>query len=154
MAVSQDTLAPRPARAPDPTPASPRLRVLYGGRDLEAGEPERRPAPARRSRRLDSLDILRGAAVGAMVLVNNPATGQPYLFNQMTHVPWNGWHVADVVFPTFLFAVGASLAFSTAKRAAAGRWAPYLRILRRGVVLFALGLVVNGFSLFATHVPD
>ena len=149
MAVSRRDLA----LLPPPPRTHPDLRVLDGGRPR--ADEVHRPSLVRFSRRLDSLDILRGAAVGAMVLVNNPATGQPYLFNQMTHVLWNGWHLADVVFPTFLFAVGASLAFSTAKRAVStSRWAPYLRILRRGVVLFALGLVVNGFSLLATHTAD
>ena len=133
----------------------PNLRVVPDRAERIAPERVERLIRVSFFRRLDSLDILRGAAVAAMVLVNNPATGQPYLFNQMTHVPWNGWHVADGVFPTFLFAVGASLALSSMKRAgegSAGR--TYWRILRRGVVLFGLGLVVNGFSLFATHVPD
>lgn len=134
----------------------PDLRLVTGG----GPEQERRSVWTGRRRRLDSLDILRGATVAAMVLVNNPATGSPYLFNQMTHAAWNGWHFADVVFPCFLFMVGTSLAFSS--KVKAGQAAParsertsaYLRLGRRFVILFGLGLVVNGFAIVANHVAD
>jgi predicted acyltransferase len=71
-----------------------------------------------------------------MVLVNEPAVGPPYLYRQLTHAPWNGWTFADTIFPTFLFVVGVAMAFSR-RRHHPGR------IVRRAVVLFAVGLVLN-----------
>ena len=83
--------------------------------------------------RLPSVDLLRGAAIVGMVLVNEPAVGPPYLYRQLTHAAWNGWTFADVVFPVFLFVMGVV----TTGRA----WA------RRAVVLFALGVALNALPL-------
>ena len=77
--------------------------------------------------------MARGLAVAGMVLVNNPgdAASAPA---QLRHAAWHGLTVADLVFPAFVFFVGASLAFGT----------PTMRrILWRGVALFVLGLIVN-----------
>jgi len=89
--------------------------------------------------RLVSLDVMRGATVAAMVIVNNPAVGAPYVYRQMTHAPWDGWTFADTIFPAFLFMVGASLAL--------GRRPALARMARRVVVLVGLGLVVNAAPL-------
>ncbi|HZU73208.1 MAG TPA: DUF5009 domain-containing protein [Acidimicrobiales bacterium] len=96
-----------------------------------------------------SLDVLRGATIAAMVLVNDPAMGPPYLYHQLTHSPWNGWTFADTIFPTFLFMVGASMAPAMARyvEGRAPRRAALTRIIRRAGLLFLLGLLVNGFPL-------
>lgn len=64
---------------------------------------------------LQSLDVLRGATIAAMVLVNDPAMGPTYLYHQLTHAPWTGWTLADTIFPAFLFMVGVALPFSLAR---------------------------------------
>ena len=87
--------------------------------------------------RLHSLDLLRGAAIVGMVLVNEPAVGPPFLYRQLTHSPWNGWTFADTVFPVFLFAMGAVLSTRG-------------RFVRRAVILFALGLALNALPLVLT----
>ena len=99
--------------------------------------------------RLQSLDVLRGATIAAMVLVNDPAMGPPYLYHQLTHSPWNGWTFADTIFPAFLFMVGVALPFSLARHldGRAPRRSALLRIGRRVLLLVALGLLVNGFPL-------
>ena len=99
--------------------------------------------------RLQSLDVLRGATIAAMVLVNDPAMGPPYLYHQLTHSPWNGWTFADTIFPAFLFMVGVALPFSMARHldGRAPRRSALLRIGRRVVLLMILGLLVNGFPL-------
>jgi predicted acyltransferase len=86
--------------------------------------------------RVHSLDLLRGAAIVGMVLVNQPAVGPPYLYRQLTHSPWNGWTFADTVFPVFLFVVGAAMAFSRRQN-----W------WRRAAILFAVGLALNALPL-------
>ena len=96
--------------------------------------------------RLRSLDVFRGIAIAGMLLVNK--AGLPdEVYPWLAHADWNGCTFADLVFPFFLFVVGVAMAFSLAKYTADNQptTAVYWRILRRGFVLFALGLVLNGF---------
>ena len=65
-------------------------------------------APARWT----GLDALRGLAILAMILVNNPGDWG-HIYAPLEHATWNGWTPTDLIFPFFLFLVGASLAFST-----------------------------------------
>ncbi|TML61870.1 MAG: DUF1624 domain-containing protein [Actinobacteria bacterium] len=84
--------------------------------------------------RLRSLDVFRGLAVAGMIVVNNQGSGA-HAFPGTTHAPWHGVTPADLVFPFFLVAMGAGMAFGAPSTG---------RILRRGVVLFAIGLALNG----------
>jgi predicted acyltransferase len=84
-----------------------------------------------------------------MILVNSP--GDPgAVYSPLSHAFWNGWTFADSIFPSFLFIVGVSLVFSFARREETGKGnsALVVRILRRTVILFALGLFVNTFPTF------
>src|SRR5437764_9635246 len=95
------------------------------------------PSPARTSTRLRSLDVLRGIAIVGMIVVNNQGSGAHAFFG-MSHADWNGWSIADLVFPLFLFVVGTSMALSMARRP------PTLaRVVRRAALLFAIGLAMN-----------
>ena len=94
------------------------------------------------SRRLVSLDVLRGLAVAAMLLVNNPGSWE-FVYPPLLHAEWHGCTPTDIIFPCFLFVVGVSLAFSLAKCDRP----PYAKILRRAVLLFLLGLLLNASSL-------
>jgi predicted acyltransferase len=102
--------------------------------------------PSRQSGRLSSLDTFRGMTIAGMILVNlvSLSKGAPAW---LTHAVWNGWTVADCVFPFFLFIVGVALAFSLPKyqQRYPSIKALYFRILKRGLLLFLLGLLVNGF---------
>ena len=103
---------------------------------------------AARSARLLSLDVTRGITVAFMILVNN--NGDEHTYRALLHARWNGWTPTDLVFPTFLFLMGASIVFSFDARL--GRGVPRATLLthtlRRSIVLFLLGLVVNGFPFF------
>ncbi|MFZ0285765.1 MAG: heparan-alpha-glucosaminide N-acetyltransferase domain-containing protein [Terriglobales bacterium] len=96
--------------------------------------------------RLVSLDLFRGATIAAMILVNN-AGDPPNSYWPLKHAEWNGWTPADLIFPFFLFIVGVSMAFSFSSRLKRGESRSQLlrHILWRGVILFALGLFLNGF---------
>jgi predicted acyltransferase len=100
-------------------------------------------------RRLVSLDVARGITIAFMILVNNGGSGL-YSYAQLEHSAWNGWTLTDLVFPSFLFIAGISIVFSTETRLARGESKTTLRlhVLRRSVILFMLGLVVNGFPFF------
>lgn len=110
--------------------------------------------------RLGSLDMLRGIAIAGMVLVNNPGSWQ-HVFPWLRHAGWSGYGPADLVFPFFLFAAGASQAFSLAGTAHTGRLPLnlFIRILRRTAILFLLGLLLNAFPgllklLLYSTLPD
>lgn len=104
-------------------------------------------APA--SPRLCSLDVLRGATVAVMILVNN-AGGSEISYEQLRHSAWNGCTITDLVFPLFLFIVGASIALSFQTRLSRGvaRPAIVLQLLRRSVTIFAVGLLLNALPFF------
>jgi predicted acyltransferase len=101
--------------------------------------------------RLMSIDLLRGLTIGFMILVNNNGSSAAYA--ELQHSVWNGFTATDLVFPTFLFLVGVSTVFSTASRLARGdsKQSLFLHTLRRAVILFLLGLLVNSFPHFHWH---
>jgi predicted acyltransferase len=94
-----------------------------------------------------SLDVLRGITIAFMIMVNNNGG---HAWPPFEHSAWNGWTPTDEVFPTFLFLVGVTTVFSIESRLKRGESAssqvPHL--IRRFVVLFLLGLFVNGFPEF------
>ena len=94
--------------------------------------------------RLVALDAFRGLTIAGMILVNNAGDGQ-YVFAPLRHAPWHGWTLTDLIFPSFLFIVGVSLAFSLARARQPERQLShiYLRILRRVLLLFGIGLLLN-----------
>ncbi len=102
--------------------------------------------------RMVSLDVLRGLTIGFMIMVNNNGDGQRAYW-AMKHAAWNGFTPTDLVFPTFLFLVGVSTVFSTQARMAQGasKQSIFLHTVRRAVILYLLGLVVNSFPFFHLH---
>jgi len=109
------------------------------------------PAPAP-IQRLLSLDVLRGITIAFMIMVNN--NGGPGSWGFMNHAQWNGLTPTDLVFPTFVFVVGASIAYAFEARLARGATRAQLALhtVRRAAVLFLLGMVVNSFPFFElTH---
>lgn len=108
-----------------------------GGR--AAGTRRRRTGGRRGAARLESLDLLRGLAVVASVLLvagTAPATLPPWA----APTPWHGFTAADLVLPVFLVVAGVSLAYADARRERAPTWRRVGRVLRRTLVLVALGL--------------
>jgi len=102
----------------------------------------------KRGHRLLSLDILRGITIAFMIMVNN--NGGPAAWAPMHHADWNGMTATDLVFPTFLFVVGVSIVYSIQSRLARGAKRAELawHTLKRAVILFLFGLVVNSFPYF------
>ena len=100
------------------------------------------------SSRLYSLDVFRGATIAAMIVVNNP--GNDFAYTPLNHAQWNGWTPTDLVFPFFLFIVGVSLTLSFRARIERGESKRELLLhsLRRSVIIFLIGLLLNGFPHF------
>jgi predicted acyltransferase len=108
-------------------------------------DPALNPKPAQR---LLSLDVLRGITIAFMIMVNNNGGRGSWGF--MNHAYWNGLTPTDLVFPTFVFVVGASIVFAFHARMKRGATRKQLawHTVQRAVILYALGMVVNGFPFF------
>ena len=98
------------------------------------------------NRRWPAIDIFRGLAISCMLIVNAlPDFEEAYPL--LLHSPWEGITFADLAFPGFVFAMGMSAALWFPKH---GREAASVKasiILRRGMILFLLGYVLNQVPL-------
>ncbi len=103
------------------------------------------PNATARPRRLVSLDVLRGLTVMLMIFVNNGAGH--HIFPMLQHAKWNGMTLADVVFPFFLFIMGVAMFFSLKKFRFEWSAALVRKIVKRTVLLFAIGLAINWFDM-------
>jgi predicted acyltransferase len=81
-----------------------------------------------------------------------------WLDHQFTHVKWEGFVAWDLIMPLFLFVVGAAMPFSFARQLEHGRSKTglHVKILRRTLILFILGMAVQGhlldFKLDTLHI--
>ena len=123
------------------------LPSIPRARDLRPGELSAPRAPARE--RLLSLDVFRGLTVAGMLLVNNPGSWE-HIFPPLEHATWNGWTPTDLIFPFFLFIAGITTHLSLSARRARGDDERAIRaqIIRRGLLIFLFGFLVNGFPYF------
>ncbi|GJQ67696.1 hypothetical protein Trydic_g16520, partial [Trypoxylus dichotomus] len=91
--------------------------------------------------RVKSLDTFRGITIALMIFVNYG--GGDYKF--IEHAIWNGLHLADLVFPWFLWIMGVCIPMSirsTIKSNTPTNKA-LLRITRRSIILFLIGLFLG-----------
>ena len=104
------------------------------------------------NQRLLSLDVFRGFIVAGMILVTDPGTYAARYW-PLCHAEWNGATPTDMIFPSFLVMVGIAMTLSFASRVARGasRKAILGHVARRTVLLFLLGLLVNGFPHYDLH---
>ena len=107
------------------------------------------------SRRLAAVDALRGIAVAAMLLVNNPGDWGA-VYGPLEHAAWHGFTPTDLIFPFFLFIVGVSAALALGPRVDAGTAPGPLRaaVVQRGLRIFALGLVLHLLAWWLMHKPE
>jgi predicted acyltransferase len=115
---------------------------------------------ALQTRRIVSVDALRGFSIfwiiggdGAVLALDRMLKdkGQPwssisgFLAAQMTHIPWEGFSFYDFVFPLFLFVTGISIVLALPRLVESeGKAGAHLRVLRRALVLYGLGLIFYG----------
>lgn len=116
-------------------------------------------SPSVKKQRLLSLDILRGADLALLVLIQpvlfvwleklNPSADSfwGFVFTQIEHVPWQGFCFWDIIMPLFMFMSGVSIPFAMAefKDNMQQKWPLFLRrVLKRFVVLWILGMFCQG----------
>lgn len=91
------------------------------------------------SRRVYSLDVMRGVTMALMLMVDVCGDTVPFF----SHASWSGIHLADIVMPSFLFIVGASTAVSLPKFLPERRNV-LISALLRASKLFVLGVLLQG----------
>lgn len=99
------------------------------------------------SNRLLSLDVLRGLTIAGMILVNNSGNGSS-TYAPLRHAEWDGLTPTDLVFPFFIFIMGVSMFLSYKKFDFKLSKQTFLKLLRRSVLLFLVGLGIAWFGLF------
>jgi predicted acyltransferase len=104
------------------------------------------------TQRVMSIDALRGLDMFFIVGVEQIIDAlskmfpmQPTLESRLQHAPWAGFHFYDLIFPLFAFIIGVSLVFSLSKAVAKeGKGGASLKTIKRGIILFLLGVVLYG----------
>ena len=99
-----------------------------------------------------SLDVLRGLVLFMLVFFQpvlwsvGHVVDKPWMdaiLYQFSHDPWDGFRVWDMIMPMFMFMAGVTIPFSMEKYKGDKNRA-YLRIIRRVLLLWILGMVVQG----------
>lgn len=103
-------------------------------------------------KRYESLDVLRGLTVAFMCIVNNPGTWA-HIFPPLKHAGWDGCTPTDLVYPFFIFCMGCAMAFSFSKYEITTAKA-YLKVLKRGALIFLVGFALNLYPFFPTSLHD
>lgn len=108
--------------------------------------------------RLSSLDILRGLVLFLLVFFQPllcsiggvvDAPWMDKILFQFDHEVWEGFRLWDMVMPMFLFMSGVTVPFSLEKYTSNKKEA-YKKIIRRVLILWVLGMVVQGNLLGLT----
>ncbi len=109
--------------------------------------------------RVVSIDALRGFdmfwIIGGGALIGSLAKVWPHpatetIERHLHHVRWAGFHFEDLIYPLFIFLLGAVMPFSISRRLGRGasRGRLYLHIVKRTAGLILLGLIMNGLLRF------
>lgn len=92
-----------------------------------------------------SLDIFRGLTICFMIIVNSAGWGAPS-YAPLDHAAWFGFTPTDLVFPSFLFAVGNALSFSKIKYSSDAAFLS--KVFKRTLIIFLLGYLMYWFPFF------
>jgi predicted acyltransferase len=95
--------------------------------------------------RFTALDVFRGMTICFMIIVNSPGSGAD-VWTPLDHAAWFGFTPTDLVFPSFLFAVGNALSFSEKRLTTDADFIG--KIFKRTVIIFLLGYLMYWFPFF------
>jgi predicted acyltransferase len=99
------------------------------------------------SQRFLALDIFRGLTVCFMIIVNTSGNGATTYW-PLKHADWNGFTPTDLVFPSFLFAVGNALSFVMKRWETMPQKKVILKIFKRTFLIFLIGFLMYWFPFF------
>lgn len=94
--------------------------------------------------RYQALDIFRGMTICFMIIVNT-AGDYEHTFAPLLHANWHGFTPTDLVFPSFLFAVGNAISFVQPKWVSLPAGTVVGKILKRTFIIFLLGYLMYWF---------
>jgi predicted acyltransferase len=94
-----------------------------------------------------ALDVFRGMTICFMIIVNSPGSWD-VAYAPLLHASWHGFTPTDLVFPSFLFAVGNALAFAMCKYEELGSGIFWRKTLKRTIIIFLLGYLLYWFPFF------
>ena len=94
--------------------------------------------------RFIALDVFRGMTICFMIIVNTPGNGD-YSYSPLEHAKWNGFTPTDLVFPSFLFAVGNAMSFVMARWTTLRQSEVLAKIFRRSLLIFLCGFLLYWF---------
>lgn len=97
--------------------------------------------------RSQTIDVMRGITLALMIVVNM-SISETLSYTQLLHAPWHGLTLTDVVFPSFLFVVGAAMSHTVEKYQGLGQAALLSKVLRRGALIFLCGYLLYWFPFF------
>ena len=96
------------------------------------------------SQRFTALDVFRGMTVCLMIIVNTSGNGAT-TYAPLQHASWHGFTPTDLVFPSFLFAVGNAMSFVMKKWDTLPQSQVLLKIFKRTFIIFLLGYLMYWF---------
>ena len=96
------------------------------------------------SSRFTALDVFRGMTVCFMIIVNTPGNGRT-TYAPLLHASWHGFTPTDLVFPSFMFAVGNAMSFVMKKWVNMSDGAVLGKIFKRTIIIFLLGYLMYWF---------
>ena len=99
------------------------------------------------SDRFLGLDVFRGMTICFMIIVNTPGN-HVTTFSPLLHAHWHGFTPTDLVFPSFLFAVGNALSFVMLKWESLSQSRVLFKIFKRTFLIFLLGYLLYWFPFF------
>ncbi|HRH60168.1 MAG TPA: DUF5009 domain-containing protein [Chitinophagaceae bacterium] len=101
------------------------------------------------TQRFTALDVFRGMTVCLMIIVNTPG-GDP-TFSPLEHAKWHGFTPTDLVFPSFMFAVGNAMSFVMSKWSGLATSDVLKKIFKRTIIIFLLGYLMYWFPFITKN---
>ena len=90
------------------------------------------------SQRFLALDVFRGMTLCFMIIVNTPGAWAT-TYAPLLHASWHGFTPTDLVFPSFMFAVGNAISFVMPKWASLDKSKVVWKIIKRTFLIFLIG---------------
>src|SRR3984893_905215 len=100
-----------------------------------------------------ALDVFRGMTICFMIIVNT--SGSKFTYSPLEHAHWHGFTPTDLVFPSFLFAVGNAMSFVMNKWNSLSKAEVLGKIFKRTLIIFLCGFLLYWFPFFySDHAHD
>lgn len=95
-------------------------------------------------KRFTALDVFRGMTIVFMIIVNT-AGNERDAFAPLHHAHWNGFTPTDLVFPSFMFAVGNAMSFVMRRWSTWSTGKVVGTIFKRAFLIFLFGYLLYWF---------